>query len=182
MTRHTLTFAMLLASSAALTGAPLEAAAAATDTAVGATAPAQPVHTGAAVDPDRADQLLARAESLFSQPRQWRRAARLLEESADLRDAADAEAYNCLLTAGRLYAGVGDARRARAVLERAAEHALARGALVDAATAYIDAAYAAADRGLTADARMLFDRAALLTTSPLLSATQREAGLQRVRG
>jgi hypothetical protein len=123
--------------------------------------------------PDRADQLKAEAEALFSQPKEWKRAVRLLVMSADLRSADDPEAYDCLLFAGRIGVAVGDLRGARVSLERAAAHALARGAIVDAATAYIDAAHTAVEMKDAHGAQELVDKAALLVKSPLLSAEQR---------
>lgn len=124
-------------------------------------------------DPDRAEQLRDQAESLFSEPKQWKKAVRLLEQSAELRDASDPEAYDCLMYAGRIRAALGDLRGARQNLETAAAHALARGEVVDAANALIDAAHAAVGLKDAAGAQALVDRAELLTQSPLLSVEQR---------
>lgn len=124
-------------------------------------------------EPDKAAQLREQAESLFSQPKQWKKAVRLLEQSAELRDASDPEAYECLVFAGRIRAAIGDLRGARSSLEKAAEHALARGEVVDAANALIDAAHAAVGLKDADGAQALVDRAALLTQSPLLSVEQR---------
>ena len=125
---------------------------------------------------DKARELRAQAEALFSQPRQWRKAARLLEESARLRDASDADGYMCLLYAGRIEAALGDLTGARENLEKAAAHAIARGSLVEAAHAYIDAAHVAADAKQIDAAKTLIERASLLAQSPLLTAEQK-AGL-----
>src|SRR5690606_37545631 len=57
---------------------------------------------------DKAAQLRRDAEALFSQPKQWRKAVKLLEQSAALREATDPEAYDCLLYAGRIQAALGD--------------------------------------------------------------------------
>lgn len=124
-------------------------------------------------EPDRAAELQAEAEALFSEPGQWKKAVRLLEESADLRDADDAEAYHCLVYAGRIQAAIGDHKGARSNLEKAAEHALARGSIVDAANAFIDAAHAAVALKDARRAQQLVDRADRLTRSPLLSVEQR---------
>jgi tetratricopeptide (TPR) repeat protein len=126
------------------------------------------------VVPDRAARLRAEAEQMYSQPREWRRAAQLLEQSAQLRDARDAEAYSCLLMAGRLYSAVADHRASRRSYEKAAEQALSRGAVLDAAHAYLDAAHAAANAKQPEAARALIERASLLAASPMLSAQQVE--------
>lgn len=129
----------------------------------------------------RATELQQQAEALFSQPRQWRRAVRMLEESAELRTESDPARYTCLLYAGRIRAALGDFERATRNLENAAVHALGRGMVVDAAQAYIDAAYAAADARRTHDAHAFLGRAELLAQSPLLTADQRAGIMQRLR-
>jgi hypothetical protein len=129
---------------------------------------------------DRARVLREQAEALFSEPRQWRRAARLLERSADLRTDTDPEAYTCLLTAGRIRAAIGDDAGAQQALQRAGAHAAARGAVHDAATAWVDAAFAAAKHGNADAAKNLFARAELLLESPALNETQRDALRQRL--
>lgn len=130
---------------------------------------------------ERADELQAEAESLFSQPKRWKKAMRLMQQSAELRAADDPEAYTCLLYAGRLGVAVGEYAAAFDALHAAAEHALARGELTDAASAYIDAAHVA---GLQQDvdaAKEMLSRASLLATSPLLSGADREQLLYRLR-
>ncbi|MBR9990756.1 MAG: hypothetical protein KFH98_13430 [Gemmatimonadetes bacterium] len=131
------------------------------------------VATAAVPEPEKAKELQDRAEALFSQPKQWRKAVRLLERAADLRGADDAAAYDCLVYAGRIGAGIGDFQGARANMEKAAAHAMARGAIIDAANAYIDAAHAAVALKDARSAQELVDRATLLTESPMLSAAQR---------
>jgi hypothetical protein len=122
---------------------------------------------------DKAAELRRQAEELFSQPKQWKKAVRLLEQSAALRDANDPEGYQCLLYAGRIRAAIGDTEGARTVLEKAAAQALARGSIVEAATAYIDAAHAAVAMKDGRGARELVGKATLLTESPLLSMQER---------
>jgi tetratricopeptide (TPR) repeat protein len=129
---------------------------------------------------DRAEALRQKAESLFSQPRQWGKAARLLEQSAQLRGAADPEAYVCLMYAGRLRGGIGDFAGASAALEKAAIHAAARGALLDAAHAWIDAAHAAIEGQDMERAAALAERAQLLSGSSLLSESQVEQITRRI--
>lgn len=131
-------------------------------------------------DKDRARKLRAQAEALFDQPNEWGKAARLLEKSAEYRTADDPEAYNCLLYAGKIRASMGDYSAAKGLLERAAQQALARGAVMDAATAYVDAAFAA-KAGLNGTAAVeMIEKARLLTSSPLLSSDQRVALLDRI--
>ncbi len=129
----------------------------------------------------RADKLKQEAESMFSTPKQWKKAQRLLVESAEMRDATDAEAYTCYMLAGRLAAVLGDNDDARESLRKAAEHALARGAIVDAATAFIDAAHAAARVGDADEVESLMQRAELLANSPLISEQDRTAIEHRLR-
>lgn len=124
-------------------------------------------------DPDRAAQLHKEAEALFSQPKQWKKAVRLLEQSAELRGADDAEAYACLVYAGRIRAAIGDYGAARSNMLKAADHAMARGAVIDAANALIDAAHASVALKDASGAQDLVERAQLLTASPLLSMEQR---------
>jgi tetratricopeptide (TPR) repeat protein len=122
---------------------------------------------------DRARELWTRAEALFSQPKHWKKAARLLEQSAQLREANDPETYTCLMYAGRLRAAVKDLPAARADLEKAAAHALAHGSVIEAAHAYIDAAHVASSEKQIEAARDFVRRATLLTESPLISAEQK---------
>lgn len=133
-------------------------------------------------EPDvvRARELRAAAEALFDNPRQWREVARLMEASARIRPADDAEVYDCLRYAANARAALGEYRHARRLLERAAQHALARGALLDAADAYVSAAVLAADRGDGEAAGRLAEKVRLLALSPLLSAEQSQALLDRV--
>lgn len=130
---------------------------------------------------ERAAQLRQEAESLFSQPKQWKKAVRLLEESAALREPSDPEGFECLLYAGRIRVALGDLRGARENLENAAALALARGAVDDAAHAFIDAAHAAMQLNDGEGARTLVARAALLTESPLLDETQRRFLKSRIK-
>ena len=124
-------------------------------------------------NPDRARALRLQAEELYSQPKHWKKAARLLEQSATLREANDPDTYTCLMYAGRLRAAVNDLPAARANLEKAATHAISRGAVIEAAHALIDAAHVASAEKDVAAAREFVRRAALLAESPLLSAEQK---------
>ena len=131
-------------------------------------------------DPTRADQLHARAVSMFAEPDRHHSAADLLQRAASLRDASDAAAVNELMTAGKLYAYTGDNRKARGALEEAARRALALGSIVDAANALVDAAFVAVRQGDGGAARTLVGRAELLARSPQLTSAQRVAILGRI--
>jgi hypothetical protein len=169
------TVKMTMAAMAVATMAGVAPAAALQDGGVGmiATAPAAT---------ERARQLRAEAEALYTQPRQWRKAARLLEQSAQLRGADDPEAYSCWMYAARLRASIGDYAGARLGLEKAAAHALARGAVIDAAHAYIDAAHVALQERQPQRAQQLVEQARLLASSPLLDADQADQIVARLRG
>jgi outer membrane PBP1 activator LpoA protein len=140
------------------------------------------VQLAAAVTPpvDRAAVLRAEAEELFSQPRRWSRAASLLERSAEIGGMTDANSFGSLLLAGRLRANTRDYAAAYQNLEKAGEHALARGAVLDAAHAFIDAAHVAAADGNRKNARAMVERAKLLAESPLLTSVQAEQVTRRI--
>lgn len=131
-------------------------------------------------DTEKARALKAQAEALYDQPKAWPKVARLLEESAALRPADDAEAYECLVTAGRVRATLGDSKNAQRLLEKAAEHALARGMVLQAAESYLDAAFAAIDAHDRAAVAALTERVRLLASSPALSELDRSALLERI--
>jgi hypothetical protein len=133
-------------------------------------------------DPDlvRARELRAAAEALFESPREWRKVARLMEASASMRPADDVEAYECLRYAANVRAALGEHRHSRRLLARAAEHALARGAVLDAADAYLAAAVSAAEQQKAGEATRYAEKVRLLAMSPLLSAAQSRALLERI--
>lgn len=130
---------------------------------------------------ERAEQLRKEAETYFSQPKQWRRAARLLERSAELRAADDADAYSNWVMAGSLRAAMGDYASAASNYQKAADQALARGAVLDAAHAMIDGAHAAAQMRDGQQAVELVERARLLASSPMLTADQAEQIIRRIQ-
>lgn len=129
---------------------------------------------------DKARELKAQAEALFSQPKQWKKAVRLLEQSASMRDAGDPEIYSCLLYAARIQANLGDMDGAQQNLQKAADHAIARGSVVEAAHALIDAAHVAVANNDGQAAREMVERAKLLTASPLLTPEQRNQITRRI--
>jgi hypothetical protein len=130
---------------------------------------------------DRARQLRTEAEALFSQPDQSRKAVKLLEQSAQLRAADDPEVYTCLVYAARIQTTLGEFTAARLNLQTAANHALGRGAIVDAAHAYIDAAHLANKERQPRVARDMAQKARLLAGSPQLTTQQREQIAVRIR-
>src|SRR5690606_38671742 len=120
------------------------------------------------------------AVSLFDQPSEWKRAARLLERSAKLWADTDEEGYECLMYAGRVWSAVGDMRSARVNFEKAAAQALARGAVIEAAHAYIDAAHVAVALKDAPGAQALMESASLLAHSPLISSADRNQLMARL--
>lgn len=123
----------------------------------------------------RADELRARAEALYDTPRLWSHAADLLKQSAHLRDDGDPEKVRTLVASGRVY---GQARRfenARRTLARAGDLALERGFVFQAASAYMEAAHAAARAGSVGAATRLVEKARALSNSPHLSTRERAA-------
>ena len=131
---------------------------------------------------ERAQALKEEAEALYSQPKKWRQAVRLLEQSAQLRSDDDAEGFACWLYAGRLRAAMGDYSGARQSLERAAGHAMARGAVVDAAHAWIDAAHVAVKLRNVERVQEYLRRAELLASSPQLDADEASQIRARLQG
>lgn len=128
----------------------------------------------------KADALRRQAESLYDQPRRYRRAAGLHEREAQLRSPYDAERIKALAQAARLYSYLGDAARARELMQRSARSALQRGDVTRAAHAFLDAAFLAMrerDLNLGLD---LARQAELLSESPLLSEADRNAILRRI--
>ncbi|HUH11675.1 MAG TPA: hypothetical protein VMK65_01140 [Longimicrobiales bacterium] len=121
----------------------------------------------------RAQELKAQAEQLYDQPGQWKAAAGLLVRSAALLDRTDAQRYETLLTAGRVYGQAGDLNKARQALEEAAQCALERGAVFHAGQAYLEAAHVAARQGSARRATELREKARALAESPHLSVESR---------
>jgi hypothetical protein len=131
-------------------------------------------------EPDRAAELRAAAEQYISSPRQWSRAARLLERSVEFRAPDDAETYASLIVAGNLRAATGAYNTAQANFEKAASQAVSRGAVLDAAHAYINAAHAAVKGGNGQQAGGLVEAARLLSSSPMLTEAQKSQITRRL--
>ena len=123
-----------------------------------------------------AHELHERAEALRTSTigrKDMKRAAKMHMQAADLRGDRDAETYTCLWTAANLYYGAGDNRKAGEVMEHAATQAADRGDVVNAASAYLDASFLATAMSQPERAVRLGRRAEGLTSSPLLSESQR---------
>jgi hypothetical protein len=138
-----------------------------------------PVPVTTTVNPD-AERLRAEAHQLFNDPRSWRRAARLLERSADLRSIEDPVRSDDYRLAGRLYAHVGSLGAAQRAFERAAMSAQQIGAVAQAAGAYLDAAHVAVRRGDGRAAGSFIERGDLLSLSPHLNTAERRAIRNRI--
>jgi hypothetical protein len=127
----------------------------------------------------RAEELYQRAVALYDKPSQFREAAQLLIASARLRSPDDPAAFTSLWMAGRLYSAARDRRNAQRTLEEAARLALGNGEVVEAANAFLDAAFIAVDRR-DDGALELVVLAQRLATSSHLQNGQREAILKRI--
>lgn len=137
----------------------------------------------APADPDleRARALEAEARGLSDQMKRRARAARLYRQAADLRPAHDPKKVENLRHASRMnfYAGRTDAAIRDA--HDASQVALRQGDLVEAAHAYLDAAWLAAREGQAERAEQWVEEARLLSTSPLLAQGQQEEIRTRMR-
>lgn len=138
-----------------------------------ASAPASATNPDPRVDDERAVQLYEQAVDLLGSKHRWAEAASLLKRSSAARSDADPEAFRTMRFAGRVYAQAGELGKAREAFTEAAELALARGSLVEAAHAYIDAAHAASERGEADRAYALAEKAQRISTSPLLPEAER---------
>jgi hypothetical protein len=127
-----------------------------------------------------ADALTKQAVALHGRPGEYRRAATLHMRAAHQRVPGDPKAYYDLNTAAHLYRAAGNVWRAREVMERAAEHAAARGDVVAAATSFVDAGYLAIEARNTDRVPALALKAELLAESPLISDEQRAMIMRRV--
>jgi hypothetical protein len=123
----------------------------------------------------RADRLDTDAVTLQGSTDRFGAAARMHERSAELRSAEDPRAATSLRTAAELRYYSGDSRAAANLMERAALQAAARGDVVTAANAYVDAGIIARELKQPERAADFGRRAEILMTSPLLSGAQRAA-------
>jgi hypothetical protein len=127
-----------------------------------------------------ANALSEKAASLYSTSRKFKDAARLHMRAADLRAPGDAKGFDDLSMAAHLYWAAGDVSRAQESMERAAEHAAARGDIVAAARSYVDAGLLAIEDRHTDRVPELARKAELLASSPLLTEGQRAEIMRRV--
>jgi hypothetical protein len=104
---------------------------------------------------------------------QLKKAASLRERAAELRAADDPEGSVSLYWAARDRYYSGDPRSARALMEASATRALAMGDVLNAVTAYTEAAYISADLKDGDRMRAFAAKARLLSASPMLSEDQR---------
>lgn len=121
----------------------------------------------------RAGALHARAMVAGSDLRTLGKAARLHESSAELRDAMDPQAFECLREAALLRYYSGNRSSAVGLMERAARLAVDRGDVINASRSFSDAAVIAHEMRQGARAWNLGLRAEALTASPLLTEPQR---------
>ena len=116
------------------------------------------------------------AEALSYEQNDWsqlKKAARLRELAANLRTEDDPEGSVSLYWAARDRYYSGDPKAARALMEQAADRALAMGDVLNAVTAYTEAAYICADIKDGDRMRSLAGKARLLAASPMLTDAQR---------
>jgi len=136
--------------------------------------------TGLNVDAGRAATLRAQATAIFSDRTRYGQAAELLQQSSALTPVEDPARADDLRVAANLLYYTGAVSEAQDVMIQAAEAALARGDVVTAANAFLDAAWLAAMRHGTSQARDLASRALHLAASPYLTNDQREAIRKRI--
>jgi hypothetical protein len=127
----------------------------------------------------KADKLETRARALRENPRSWREAARLFEKSAAMRAVEDPGASRGYALAAHVHFALRDLDAARQAMLRSADRAHARGDVVAAATGYVDAAWLAGQMGDRMGMAELTGRARALAASPLITASQRGAILER---
>lgn len=140
--------------------------------------PLRPVHVIGANA--AADSLHRAALRLADYPRRYDKAARMHLRSARMRGPTDGQAVECLATAGLLFYFAGDLEGSQKSLTSAGDRALARGDVVSAAKAFVDAGIVARERLRPDDVTTLGERAEVLASSPLLSEEQRLAITSRI--
>jgi hypothetical protein len=143
---------------------------------------AQVEHRHSTITPEqiqKADALLREANDIVAScaMKNWKEAARLLVESAELRPCHDPQIFSSLHRAACLYEGSGDLRRAEETMEQAARHALYSGDVANAADSYIRLAWMAKERDDALAVHAYLARAQDLSYSPLL----REAKAEEIR-
>jgi hypothetical protein len=123
---------------------------------------------------EKADKLDAQARVIEEHDwSQLKKAATLREEAAAIRAVDDPAASVSLYWAARDRYYSGNPQAARALMEQAAERALSMGDVLNAATAFTEAAYISADLKDGDRMRTLASKARLLANSPMLNEDQR---------
>ena len=136
--------------------------------------PLAPVQVSArTAEADRLDARAASFEETGSR-RNWARAAGLREKAAGLRAPDDSQAFKSLQTAAFVRHALNQRASALTLMERAAEQAMARGDVFNAASAYADVAAIAQELRDGYRVRAFAEKSALLARSPLLSTPDRE--------
>lgn len=131
---------------------------------------------------EEAERLEARAEALKDRVDRRARAAQLYRQAADLRPADDPRRVTNLRHAARMNFYAGRVEAAIRDAHDASQAALRQGDLMEAAHAYLDAAWLAAGEGQVERAEGWVEEARILATSPLLAEAQQEEILSRMRG
>ncbi|GLC28407.1 hypothetical protein [Roseisolibacter agri] len=136
--------------------------------------PLAPIQVSArTAEADRLDERAVAYEETGSR-RKWAKAAGLREKAASLRAPEDPQAFRSLQTAAYVRHALKQPGMALSLMQRAADQALARGDVFNAASAYADVAAIAQELRDNDRARASVEKSALLTRSPLLSAPDRE--------
>lgn len=148
--------------------------------ALGAQQQLNPVRVSASEAHARAEALHEHGAREAETLSRLKRAAKLHQQSAELRAPDDPRRAECLREAALLRYYGGDARGASGVMARAAARAAERGDVVLAAQSFSDAAIMAHETRQPARAWELGVRADVLTGSPLLSEAQRLALRERI--
>lgn len=133
-----------------------------------------------ATDPARAESMYQKAKSLMAKQSGWEGAAFRFERSARLRPWCDPEVFDSFMLAARLYDHLNKFEAARMDFEAAAENARRNGRIMDAATAYLDAALAAVQADYQEGAVEAVRNAEALAQSPGLSEADRAAIMNRI--
>ena len=124
-----------------------------------------------------ADKLEARADD-YLQSGKWRdlgRAAKLREKAASMRAPEDPRGFTSFQMASLLRHAMKQRPAAVGLMQRAADQAMARGDVYNAATAYVNVAFMAVELRDVDLARRSIERGTLLMHSPLLTETQRRS-------
>lgn len=121
----------------------------------------------------RADGLHDQALQLQASPTTLGQAALLHVQEAEMRPSYDVSAIDCLTLAGNLYVAAKRPLDARRAFEQAADRALSMGDLQRAALLYVNASFTAQRENNQDEMTRLGRKADLLTSSPLLSTSQR---------